>query len=445
MKRYYSILDEGAVRIYTYDGDSDAFQPLLYHSFNLKNLKAIGWSPLGSYLLCLGEKELCVLHTEPPFQEIVFPAGGLVGAAVFSPKENYISLLYWVSENQPDVKLEVWEAKTGNIRISFCGSSSPETYFASVKDYLKWDYNDNYFAVRVSSSVIIYETKTFSPLKHLMFKQVQEFDWSPSASILAVFGNSYLKIVDICSGKKLYGYSWEGVEGYKLLWQSAGEYLACICSGTNYKKIFLISLKSGKAGFISPRLDYIDFAWEGNGKQFAVTRGANEVGQTTTNFYTIQEDGKYLRHRIKTLKGMIAHFLHWSPNGHYMVMQGPLNGSGELYFYDIKNHQLLALVYFIAMDLRWDGSGRFFLTRASPKNIFESVVRIWSSHGEKLIDVGSLYLPMFWSTKVSCDAGNSEIDLTKESSSYTRDGEHFVEKRPIDDSTLALLDKLRKL
>ncbi|XP_021720770.1 eukaryotic translation initiation factor 3 subunit B-like isoform X2 [Chenopodium quinoa] len=392
-QRYFSILHNHSISIFTYDDDSDAFLPLYNRTFNLmKNIDGIRWSPFGSSLLCVKGNHLFVLLTQPSFQEFKFSVDG---------------------------QLQVWEAKTGKIMKSFGNAVPQEFCSARPLDYIKWEYHDNYFAALVGSNrmVTIYETKTFSRVKHLMFKQVREFGWSPSASVLALSGDSYMKIVDICSGKKLYGHSWEGVDDYKLLWQSDGDYLACICTGFNYKKIFLISLKSGKAGFISPHHDYIDLAWECNGKQFAVSRGADNAGQTTVTFYTMNEDKNYLRQRTKSVSNMIAHFLYWSPNGNYMVMQGPLNGSGELYFYDVIKHQQLAFVHFIARNLQWDASGRFFLTRATRKNCDE-VVRIWSSHGEKLIDVGPFDYHMCWSNKVSLVAESAKYDdYTNESSS----------------------------
>lgn len=160
-----------------------------------------------------------------------------------------------------------------------------------------------------------------------------------------------IKIVDVFNDKLLFVSGWKKVDKCKVIWKGSGDYLVCICTSNGLNKLFLVSLKTVKGQFIAYTGGAIDFAWRGNGKEFAVTQGLQNGEPTKVKFYTIRDNEKSMRHKLQTIEGMVAHFLHWSPNGQYMVMQGSSN-IGELYFYDVDHHQRLISTTFRASNLK---------------------------------------------------------------------------------------------
>lgn len=246
-------------------------------------------------------------------------------------------------------------------------------------NYFKWSHDDKYFARMSEDKISIYETPGCALLdkKSLVFKNIDNFEWSPASNVMAIFIQgqqntpSFLTLIELPSRKEIYRKSLFSVKTCTMKWQSEGKYLSLqVDRYTKSKKatvtsfeIFNLSEKIITTEILlmndEPRL----FEWEPSGNRFGIIHGAKGAPRVNVSFY--QMGKKKLIHH-KTMENKNAKKLFWSPRGSFVVIGGP---NGSLEFYNaVLNETMGEGEHYMVSALQWDPTGRYVCTYVSAWN-----------------------------------------------------------------------------
>lgn len=167
----------------------------------------VHWSPKGSYLATLVPAKGVILWGGPNYEKIArFPSPG-VQFVVFSPCETY--LLTNNNDKNDEAAIKVFRVGTGQKLREF--PLFPKDFTGDIPPPFLWSHDDAYLARMGVDLISIYESSTMKLLDRRSHsaKGIREFQWSPTANILAFWcpevGNSpaHVDLVEIPSRKQL--------------------------------------------------------------------------------------------------------------------------------------------------------------------------------------------------------------------------------------------------
>lgn len=77
--------------------------------------------------------------------------------------------------------------------------------------------------------------------------------------------------------------------------------------------------------------------------------------------------------------------IHWSPNGHNIVLSGLKSLNGQLEFFNVDEFEVLAAAeHFMATDVEWDPTGRYVASSVTSIHQMENGFNMWSFNGKLL-------------------------------------------------------------
>ncbi len=383
------------------------------------------WSPRGSFLVTL-HKEGVALWGGPSFNKIqrfahsglILASGELVGNVEFSPCERFLittSPLYKDEDNANDPKWTiVWDVLTGAKLRGFTFQQQqqqqpPSQPQAPVDPRAKqqqqqqqqpplyhWSFDGKYFARLGHNSIYIYETPGMGLVgkQSLKIDGVSCFKWSPASPFLALFVPEQANVPARACILEMPGCverrqrNLFSVGDGELIWHPSGDFLCVKVERLSKSKkpistnleIFRMREKDIPLEAIEVKDPVQDVSWEPQGKRFAVLHRPADAARPDVSFYEVAAKVKLL----KTLKAKGVNQLCWSPQGNYIVLAG-LIYSGALEFYSVNEMESLANEeHHMCNGVKWDPSGRFFVTEVGAGAQMENGFTLWSFSGKPL-------------------------------------------------------------
>jgi len=275
--------------------------------------------------------------------------------------------------------------------LSAAAASGERLVQPGEKEYVRFQFSfdDKYCARRGISaksgqkliSIFQLPTMTLLDKKSLQADGVIDFQWSPTANILAYWapeqGNSPARVtlVEIPSRKELRQRNLVNVSNCQLYWHPDGTYLCVkVLRHTKSKKTIFSALELFRVDEPLVPVEIIDikdpilaFAWEPNGgHRFAVIHQPDGKTRPDISFFSmLATDGKRKEvTKIYTLNNRLANALFWSPMGDgHIVCAGLGDGfDGQIEFVDLENKWNKQLEHYRCTNVAWDPSGRVVAT-----------------------------------------------------------------------------------
>jgi len=384
------------------------------------------WSPKGSYLATLVPARGVILWSGKTYEKVGRFVAADVKTVSFSPQENYIltNNMRWDDEQA----IKVYNIQTGKLLRTF--SLYPDNIQRSDEcppPPFQWSHDDAYLARMGKDLISIYSTPSMRLLdkKSLLAEGIHEFQWSPKANILALWGpeqkNSpaHVDLIQLPSRKKLRQKNLFNVTNCSMVWQNDGDYLAVkVTRHTKSKKTLYNNIelfRLNETGIPVEMLDMKDavmsLTWEPRGSRFAMIHAENPSStKVDVSFYdmmkkneaTNKKGGKKGQqkqativselNKIETLEGKQCNCLFWSPAGGTILMAGlGDSASGTLEFYNVDSKSLTVKEHYRANQVVWDPDGRSVATCVSQpiegghfKYAMDNGYILWSFQGKQL-------------------------------------------------------------
>lgn len=318
----------------------------------------------------------------------------------FSPCEKYLvtaSPQYQDNDNPNDPQcIIIWNVRTGE---KLRGFQATQPIGQATWPVFKWSFDDKYFARLTEDTISIYETPSMGLLdkKSIKIPGVKDFSWSPTENLLSYFvGNddnnnnkpASVVILEIPARKEKRIKNLFSVGDCKLYWQSLGDYLVAKIDRTSKSKksaytdfeIFRLREKDIPIDHFEIKEGVSNLAFEPRGTKFAVIHG--EGPKFNVSFYSVE--GKF--QLLKTLEKKSCNTLLWSPQGGFIVLAGLGTLNGVFEFYNaIDMESIVTEEHFMATQVEWDPTGRFFSTVVSGwKHQLENGYNIYNFQGKVL-------------------------------------------------------------
>lgn len=413
----------------------------------------VQWSPQGNYIATMHRKGVA-LWGGPTFVRLQRYSHDDVKLIEFSPAERYLMTYSPIRPNSPHEKLQlllnVFETRSGRKLRIFSGnldeyavgsSAGPE---GSIRwPLFKWagGQDDKYFARLTKGAIKIYETPDMTLLdkKDLKLEGVVDFEWSPAEPLLAAYtqevgdrpaGISIIKIPDRTAvrSKQLFN-----VSDIKIFWHPQGDYLAVKVDRftktrkSTYTGFELFSIREKAIPMDVLELPnkaekVLSFAWEPKGHRFAIVHG--DSGRPNVSFYSMKDDkGKLGVKHLGTLTNKAVNGIHWSPNGHNIVLSGLKTLNGQLEFFNVDEFEILAAAeHFMATNVEWDPTGRYVATSVTSIHQMENGFNMWSFNGKLLYSMPrDRFHQLGWRPRVpSLLSKEKEEEIKKNLKEYSR-------------------------
>lgn len=373
----------------------------------------------------------------------------------FSPNENYMVTLSPVPITRPsnifsktkfpfgpeseNHKLVIWNLITGDPIKTFPLPASLENQRELPWPFVKWSWDDKYFARQCSDSLCIYDTANFQMIdkKPIKIEGLVDFDWAPagvklystkSADLSYIlsywtpeFNNQIARVslMEVPSKKILRTLNLFHVTSCRMYWQNEGKYL-CVkinlrtkSGKTTYSNLefFKLNEKNIPVEKIELKEIVLNFAWEPYTDRFiTITRlddGNNNPAfpKNNVSFYHTESTNKnnveITNYKIsKQISNKHSNVILWSPKGKYVIVATILKNQGDIDFYDVLfendksykkntlNVKFLRNEKYSAMtNVAWDLSGRFLAAWSSVwlHNI-DNGFKLFLFTGEVLLD-----------------------------------------------------------
>lgn len=382
------------------------------------------WSPKGSYLATLVPARGVILWSGSTYEKVGRFVAPDVKTVLFSPQENYMltNNMRW----DDDQAIKVYNIQTGKLLRAF--SLYPDNIPRSEDrppPPFQWSHDDAYLARMGKDLISIYSTPSMRLLdkKSLLAEGIHEFQWSPKANIIALWGpeqkNSpaHVDIIEIPSRKKLRQKNLFNVTNCSMVWQNDGDYLAVkVTRHTKSKKTLYNNIelfRINETGIPVEMLDMKDavmsLTWEPRGSRFAMIHAENPSStKVDVSFYDMMKKndapakkGKKASqaktviselNKIETLEGKQCNCLFWSPAGGTILMAGlGDSASGTLEFYNVDSKSLTVKEHYRANQVLWDPDGRSVATCVSQpvegghfKFAMDNGYILWSFQGKQI-------------------------------------------------------------
>eukprot|EP00877_Chromochloris_zofingiensis_P000044 jgi/Chrzof1/1003/Cz01g36140.t1 len=375
----------------------------------------VQWSPLGNMLATIHRQGVAVWGG-PKFNRLMRYSHPGVQLIEFSTAEKYLMAYSSIEPHNPresmTILLSIFDSRSGRKLRVFEG---PMEEFAvgsaaGPSGSLKWPFfkwagglEDNYFARLGRNMISVYSTPDMVLLdkKSLRLEGVQDFEWSPAEPILAVYtteqGNlpARIQLIKIPERTEIRQKNLFSVSDVNIHWHPQGDYLAVkVDRFTKTKKstftgFELFSIRERDIPMEVLELSnkserIISFAWEPKGHRFAIVHG--EGSRPNVSFYTMKDDkGRLGVKLLGTLTNKACNGIHWSPQGHNIVLSGLKALNGQLEFFNVDEMEVMAAAeHFMATDVEWDPTGRYVATSVTSIHQMENGFNVWSFNGKLL-------------------------------------------------------------
>mmetsp|Transcript_14524 Transcript_14524/g.38857 ORF Transcript_14524/g.38857 Transcript_14524/m.38857 type:complete len:714 (+) Transcript_14524:27-2168(+) len=401
-REQFCVLHGDEVEIYWQDS---VVQPELDYARTHWTDSHVMWSPRGSYLTTFHRQGIA-LWGGSKWERVMKFQHKNVKYASFSPCERYLVTCTGLEVEHDNPKdpqsVIVWEVSTGRALRSFLGVPAGQKMEWPL---FKWSHDGSMLARRGPGVISVYSSPDMGLLdkKSLKIPDVQTFEWSPSANILAYWtpeiGNAPARVtlVDLPSKREIRNKALFSVASIYLQWHRQGTYLCC-------KVDRLTKSKKGKfVNFELFRMTHKDipvetmeykesdvimaFAWEPNGHRFAVMHN-DTPGRQAVTIFTMEGTGgagSAVKEEHRFDKRTITNLV-WSPAGNILVLAGLGSLNGQLEWINVDEQSTIATgEHFMCTGLEWDSSGRFLATTVShQRNALDNGYTFWNSIGREL-------------------------------------------------------------
>ncbi|KAE9548703.1 hypothetical protein FO519_008085 [Halicephalobus sp. NKZ332] len=368
------------------------------------------WSPFGTYLATFHAQGI-VLWGGEKFERVLRIEHPGVSYLEFSPRESYVVTYAQDDYGRFDNTLRVFDVFTGELKKSF--QPSGPTGSGRIHDwpFLKWSYDEKYFAFcRAKGDCInIYNTETFLVENQIELPGLVTFEWNPTRNIVGYYceerfdqnAPAEIGIIDYPSKQKLRAQRIFSVSSASLYWQKDGQYL-----GANTERYSSRKMKDNEVKLIGPTSHvevfdctgkeisvqtfqlpepFIHFGWEPKGDKFAVLVGSGN--KVTPLIYKI-DPGKPQPVQLGKLdSGIQLTTVKWAPQGGWVVVYSENSTVGQAIFIDANGQEpaRTRIVEHSSMNFgEWDPTGRYFVTASVGHNRFETGYRIHTFQGREL-------------------------------------------------------------
>jgi translation initiation factor 3 subunit B len=387
------------------------------------------WSPKGSYLATLVPQRGVILWSGSNYEKTGRFVAPDVKTILFSPHENYLLTNNMRKDDEQAIK--VYHIQSGKLLRAFplYPNDYPQDEDVPPPPF-QWSHDDQYLARMGKNLISIYSTPSMRLLdkKSLLAEGIHEFQWSPTANILACWApeqrNSpaHVDLIEIPTRKKLRQKNLFNVTKCNMVWQNDGEYLAVkVTRHTKSKKTLYNNIelfRLSESGIPVEMLDTKDavmaLAWEPRGSRFAMIHAENPSStKVSVSFYDMKKKTEQINvskkgakkgqkqkqivtvnelNKVRTLEGKQCNFIFWSPAGQ-TIMLASLgdSASGTLEFYDVDNKSLVVKEHYRANQVLWDPAGRTVATCVSQpvggghyKFAMDNGYILWSFQGKQL-------------------------------------------------------------
>ncbi|GAB5360454.1 hypothetical protein AAMO2058_000629600 [Amorphochlora amoebiformis] len=375
----------------------------------------VRWSPKGSYLATFHLQGI-VLWGGKDFRRVGRFVHQQVSDVDFSPNENY---LVTCNYSNTETAILVWDIDTGKRMRNFSCSRN------DLWPIFQWSSDDKYVCRAVKDKknpeknrISVFEVPSMGLLdkKSIALKSVQTAQFSPSNPLIAAWVPEHgsipasMHIIEIPSKKVVRERHFYRVNDLKLHWHPQGDFLcAQLCRQKSKKtvvysfEIFRMRSKNIPVEVMEMKDRVVDFAWEPNGKCFAVAHGDQKsAGRNHVTLYTLE--GSKLK-LLKRFEQRLCNKLFWSPRGRTLILAGLGQLNGALEFVDVNTMTCLTTAeHFMCTCIEWDPSGRFVFTAVTQRiqgdelrYAMENGYKLWTSQGKLLATVSqSNFYQILW-------------------------------------------------
>jgi translation initiation factor 3 subunit B len=378
----------------------------------------VQWSPMGNLIATMHRQGVAVWGG-PSFNRLMRYSHQNVQLLEFSPAEKFMMTYSSIEPTNPrekvQVLLNVFDTRSGKKLRIFTGNMEDYAIGSSAGPggALRWPIfkwagglEDKYFARLTKGAIKVYETPEMTQLdkKDLKLDGVQDFEWSPSEPLLAAYTQEVgdrpanITVIRIPERTNVRSKQLFNVSDVKIFWHPQGDYLAVkVDRFTKTKKstytgfeLFSIREKDIPMDVLelpNKSEKVLSFAWEPKGHRFAIVHG--DTARPSVSFYSMKDDkGKLGVKHLGTLTNKACNGIHWSPNGHNIVLSGLKSLNGQLEFFNVDEFEVLAAVeHFMATDVEWDPTGRYVASSVTSIHQMENGFNMWSFNGRLLYNL----------------------------------------------------------
>mmetsp|Transcript_32658 Transcript_32658/g.59213 ORF Transcript_32658/g.59213 Transcript_32658/m.59213 type:complete len:718 (-) Transcript_32658:176-2329(-) len=377
----------------------------------------VQWSPRGSYLSTLHSQGIAIWGG-PNFERIHRFSHKDVRLTDFSPNETYLVTFSGSSDDisrSSNVLLKVHDVATAKVLRFF--EAGADNFNPAVGSFswpvFKWagGKDDRFFARVGRDSVSVYEAPGMGLLDKAPMKipNVQEFDWSPTDSVMAIYtspsekGNQPARILllKVPEKREVRQKALFDVHTTRMFWHPQGDYLAVLVERKSKSKktmtmgfeIFRMREKDIPIDVFelaNPKEPVVSLAWEPKGHRCAIVHG--EGSKLNVSLYTMRDEktGKPILKHITTLANRACNHVFWSPQGKNLVLGGIRSKqntqvNGQLEFYNVDQIDTMGTAEHLMMNhVEWDPTGRYVATSVATGGAMDTGFNIWSFQGRKL-------------------------------------------------------------
>ncbi|KAF8067212.1 R1 [Scenedesmus sp. PABB004] len=413
----------------------------------------VQWSPRGNMLATMHRQGVAVWGG-PGFARLQRYGHANVQLVEFSPGERYLMTYSSIEPHNPrdkvQILLNVFDSRSGKKLRVFSGNMDDYAVGSSAGPggALRWPLfkwaggdADKYFARLTKGAIKIYETPDMGLLdkKDLKLEGVQDFEWSPSEPLLAAYTAEVgdrpanITVIRIPERTPVRSKQLFNVSDVKIYWHPQGDYMAVqVGRFTKTKKSTYTGFELFSIHEQDIPLDVLElpnkadkvlsFAWEPRGHRFALVHG--DTGRPNVSFYTMKDDkGKLGVKLLGTLTNKAVNGIHWSPNGHNIVLSGLRALNGQLEFFNVDEFEILAAAeHFMATDVEWDPTGRYVASAVTSVHQMENGFNMWSFNGKLLYTLPKdRFMQLSWRPRVpSLLPKEKEEEIKKNLKEYSR-------------------------